>query len=299
MNIIKKAAQDLIDGGKGKGANNKTIYRIVGESISPPEYKETRTSQLQEKGTQPVSMFAGKSGGDNYNGLANMVNYYFKNYEKNPAIERDKQLVKFGAQMFKTHFYPNLAFETMCERNGIKTKSDLENALNDPSFAEEYATTTALISSQHPNWSPIPANVREHMDDLAHVDSMKKDTYVPKYGTASNPMSQPSPVAPTPSPTDPTQIGQITPPPMVGITGADTINPEYTGYDKDDYEYDTENKPADLGAPTPGGEGTPIQQGPPMVEQPNARFDSDRPQGQFGIPAITPPYAPQPNENNS
>ena len=306
MNIIKKAAQDLIDGGKGKGANNKTIYRIGGEIISPHEYKETRVSQLQEKGTQPVSMFAGKSGGDNYNGLANMVNYYFKNYEKNPAIERDKQLVKFGAQMFKTYFYPNLAFETMCERNGIKTRSDLENALNDPSFAEEYATTTALISSQHPNWSPIPANVREHMDDLAHVDSLKKDTYVPKYGTASNPMSQPSPVAPTPSPTDPTQMGQITP--MYsdvpternprGVTGTDTINPEYTGYDKDDYEYDTENKPADLGAPTPGGEGTPLREKPPVQGQ-QARFDPGRPQGQFGIPAITPPYAPQPDENNS
>ena len=86
-----------------------------------------------------------------------------------------------------------------------------------------------------------------------------------------------------------------------GITGADTINPEYTGYDKDDYDFAEENRPADLGAPTPGGEETPLQQGPMMVEQPDARFDSDRPQGTgfFGIPAITPPYAPQPDENNS
>jgi len=299
MKIIKKAAQDLIDGGKGKGANNKTIYRIGGESISPHEYKETRVAQLQEKGTEPVSMFAGKSGGDNYNGLANMVNYYFKNYDKNPVIERDKQLVKFGAQMFKTHFYPNLAFETMCERNGIKTKSDLENALNDPTFAEEYATTTALISSQHPNWSPIPANVREHMDDLAHVDGLKKDTYVPKYGTASNPLSQPSPLADnTPrfeQPRMATETGTRINPPMPDFGDIQRI----AGVSADDYDFAEENRPADLGAPTPGGEGTPIQQGPPMVEQPNARFDSDRPQGGFGIPAVTPPYAPQPDENNS
>ena len=298
MNIIKKAAQDLIDDGKGKGANNKTIYRIGGESISPHEYKETRVSQLQEKGTQPVSMFAGKSGGDNYNGLANMVNYYFKNYDKNPAIERDKELVKFGAQMFKTHFYPNLAFETMCERNGIKTKSDLENALNNPNFAEEYATTTALISSQHPNWSPIPANVREHMDDLAHVDGLKKDTYVPKYGTASNPMSQPAPLAPnTPrfeQPRMATETGARITPPLPDLGDIQRIR----GSSTDDYDFAEENKPADLGDPTPGGEGTPIREAPPIQGQ-QARFDPNRPQGHFGIPAITPPYAPQPDENNS
>ena len=171
-----------------------------------------------------------------------------------------------------------------------------------------------LAKAQNPNWTPMPAKITNHMDDLAHVDGLKRDTYVPKYGTASNPMSQPAPVAPTPPPTDPTQMGQITP--MYsdvpternprGITGADTINPEYTGYDKDDYEYDIENKPADLGAPMPGGEGTPPREAPPMAEQPSARPNPNAPQTQYLGPlpmqttiAARPPYDPKPDENSS
>ena len=136
MNIIKKAAQDIIDNGKGKGAQNRTLYTIGNENILPHEYKESRIAQLQEQGTEAIPMFADKSKGDNYNGLANMVQFYFKNYEKNPMIERDKELVKFGAQMYKANFYPNLSFETMCKRRGIETSADLQKALEqDEEFA--------------------------------------------------------------------------------------------------------------------------------------------------------------------
>ena len=112
-------------------------------------------------------------------------------------IAKDRKLVKFGANMYKAHFYPNMMFESLMKRNDLRDQDDVERALReDPKFAQQYAMTIGLVEAQHPNWMGIPINVSEHLDDLSHVGGVMNDRYVPKYGTASHPLSQASPVAP-------------------------------------------------------------------------------------------------------
>jgi hypothetical protein len=125
-------------------------------------------------------------------------------------IAKDRKLVKFGANMYKAHFYPNMMFESLMKRNDLRTQDDVKRALEeDPEFAQQYAMTFGLIEAQHDNWMGIPINVSEHLDDLSHVGGVMNDKYVPKYGTASHPLSQASPLAPPQKPDLSQEMGQI------------------------------------------------------------------------------------------
>lgn len=193
MNLNAKI-DAIIEGAKGQDKETgKTVYRFGDEDVSPSQYEEARYNEAQDAGQEESDLF---SEGD-YKGLADMIDAYFVNYENNPMIEKDKKLVKFGAKMYKAYNYPNMMFESMMKRNGLRDENDVARALKEnPKFAHEYALTFGLIEAQHDNWMGIPLNVSEHLDDLSHVGGVMNDKYVPKYGTASHPLSQASPLAP-------------------------------------------------------------------------------------------------------
>lgn len=193
MNLNAKI-DAIIEGAKGQDSETgRTIYRFGDEDISQHDYMDMRYNDLQDAGQSEPDMFTDGT----HKGLADMLDAYFVNYEKNPMVAKDKKLVKFGANMYKAHFYPNMMFESLMKRNDLRDQDDVERALKeDPEFAQQYAMTFGLIEAQHPNWQGIPINVSEHLDDLSHVGGVMSDKYVPRYGTASHPLSQPSPLAP-------------------------------------------------------------------------------------------------------
>lgn len=193
MNLNAKI-DAIIEGAKGQDKETgRTVYRFGDEDVSPNQYADMRHNDAQDAGQEESELF----GEGEYKGLMDMIDAYFVNYDKNPMIARDKKLVKFGANMFKAHFYPNMMFESLMKRNDLRDQDDVERALKeDPEFAQQYAMTFGLIEAQHPNWMGIPINVSEHLDDLSHVGGVMNDKYVPRYGTASHPLSQASPVAP-------------------------------------------------------------------------------------------------------
>jgi hypothetical protein len=206
MNLNAKI-DAIIEGAKGQDSETgKTIYRFGDEDISKHDYMDMRYEDLQDAGQSEPDMFADGT----HKGLADMLDAYFVNYEKNPMIAKDRKLVKFGANMYKAHFYPNMMFESLMKRNDLRTQDDVKRALEeDPEFAQQYAMTFGLIEAQHDNWMGIPINVSEHLDDLSHVGGVMNDKYVPKYGTASHPLSQASPLAPPQKPDLSQEMGQI------------------------------------------------------------------------------------------
>ena len=193
MNLNAKI-DAIIEGAKGQDKETgRTLYRFGDEDVSPSQYADMRHNDAQDAGQEESELF----GEGEYKGLMDMIDAYFVNYDKNPMIERDRKLVKFGANMYKAHFYPNMMFESLMKRNDLRDYNDLERALReDPEFAQEYAMTMGLVEAQHPNWQGLPIDISEHLDDLSHVGGVMNDKYVPKYGTASHPLSQASPLAP-------------------------------------------------------------------------------------------------------
>lgn len=193
MNLNAKI-DAIIEGAKGQDSETgRTIYRFGDEDISQHDYMDMRYNDLQDAGQSEPDMFTDGT----HKGLADMLDAYFVNYEKNPMVAKDKKLVKFGANMYKAHFYPNMMFESLMKRNDLRDYNDLERALKeDPEFAQQYAMTIGLVEAQHPNWQGLPIDISEHLDDLSHVGGVMNDKYVPKYGTASHPLSQASPVVP-------------------------------------------------------------------------------------------------------
>jgi len=213
MNLNAKI-DAIIEGAKGQDSETgRTVYRFGDEDVSPSQYTDMRYNDLQDAGQSEPDMFADGT----HKGLADMLDAYFVNYEKNPMIAKDRKLVKFGANMYKAHFYPNMMFESLMKRNDLRDQDDLERALReDPEFAQQYAMTIGLVEAQHPNWQGIPIKVSEHLDDLSHVGGVMNDKYVPKYGTASHPLSQ-HPLAPPQKPDLSQEIQNI----RVAIPGKD------------------------------------------------------------------------------
>ena len=176
---IKKIRENSSKGG---------VYTIGGDTLSKKEYRENRESDLQDRGSQPVTWAKAK---DSWEGVGNMIKHYFDNYDNDPRIARDKELVKFGTTMYKTKKYPTASMVSLFGRNDIKSNADFKQKLQDPDFKEEYELTHGLASFQNRSWQMPNLQVMNHMRHLNNLEGMEDGRFKNAYGEASKPPSSP------------------------------------------------------------------------------------------------------------
>ena len=229
-------------------STKKGIITVGGDTLSKKEYRENRKSDLQDKGSQPVTWSKAK---DSWEGVGNMISHYFDNYDKDPRIARDKELVKFGTMAYRADKYPTAMMLSLCNKNGIETEEDFKRKLQDPDFKQEWEQKMGMCSL-NPSWQMPNMQVVKHMRHLSNVEGMQDSTFMSKHGTASHPMSQAAPVAQdTPQfekPKYATETGALIKPQIPNLGEVQPLNT----YEDQQAVEDAEQNP--LKPPVPGAE---------------------------------------------